>query len=503
MTFSVNFSARDFSSPVLAGLKADPIRLDWSAYGGPGQAEIRLMGDKGKLLQASRLLRCPVMINDKTGSPVWWGYVEEVIIFLEDVQISVSLEDLYNKVCVRYAFITPDHSSGEVLFTGFADDLASQSEFGVKEITLGQEGIDDDFAENLRDTFLKGSALPRSCLSQRSKAGGAYALVKCAGWLKTLSWLSYQNVEGFYANTGTGPGTFNFGQSASYQYPSQVFTPGASGSLKYAYFQLRGIGDPTRDLHAQLRDGSGTLLVTSESVSGSTLSSTAYRWTRFVFASPFDLVGGGTYMLGVTGSTTDPVRHFAIRTDENQGFPNGYGRYFNGSGWVNLPSITNPGGAPDLLFRALCITDTGRQISTIADAGSQFFTRISAPTSGILTCSFRDRGHDCLKEITALMALGTSNHRKILARVSPERQLEFYEQPEPDDPSVYMNERGDFISYQGIPRKPYFPPVGEFARYSGSSQILLPFDKNRMPVCFIERASYFPIAGRVVINSST
>ena len=207
-------------------------------------------------------------------------------------------------------------------------------------------------------------------------------------------------------------------------------------------------------------------------------------------------------MLGVTGSTTDPTRHFAIRTDENQGFPNGYGRYFNGTSWVNLPSITNPGGAPDLLFRALCITDTGRQISTIADAVSQFFTRISAPITGILTCSFRDRGHDCLKEITALMALGTSNHRKILARVSPERQLEFYEQPDPNDPSVYMDGKGVFITYQGTPLKPYFPPIGQYVRYFGSSHILMPFDKSRVPVCFIERASYFPITGKVVINSS-
>ena len=503
MRFSVSFSARDFSSPVFTGLVADPIRLDWSAYGGPERADIRLMGDKEKLLQTTRLLRCPVMINDRAGSPVWWGYVEEVVVLTGDVQIHVSLEDLYNKVRVRYGFMTPDHHSGDILVTDFADDVPSQRDYGVKTLTLRREGIDDEFAENLRDAFLASSSLPESRLSQVSKHGRSYGFVKCAGWFKTLSWQSYENQEGFYANTGSGPGTFTFGQSTSYQYPSQVFTPGASGSLKYAYFQLRGVGGPTRDVCAQLRDSSGSFLAVSEPVSGSTLSSTAYRWIKFVFTSPFDLVGGQTYMLGVTGTTTDPSRYFAIRTDENQGYSNGYGQYFNGTAWVGFPSITNPGGAPDLLFRALCITDTGRQISAIANAGNQFFTRISSPDSGLLTCPYRDQGEDCLNEIRRLMALGTNNHRKILARVSPDRQLEFYEQPDPGQPSVYMNEQSLFFTYQGTPLKPYFPPVGHFARYSGSSQILMPFDKNRVPVCFIERASFWQGTGKVVINSSS
>lgn len=207
-------------------------------------------------------------------------------------------------------------------------------------------------------------------------------------------------------------------------------------------------------------------------------------------------------MIGVTGNTTDPARYFAIRTDENQGFQNGYGRYFNGTSWINFPSITNPGGAPDLLFRSLCITDTGSQVSAIANAGNQFFTRITTPVTGVLSCPFRDNGYDCLKEIMALMASGTLDQRKILARVSPERQLEFYEQPDPENPSVYMDAMGHFFTHQGTALKAYFPPIGQFARYSGSSRMMHPFDKNRIPACFIESAAYWPKTQKVVINSS-
>ncbi len=500
MSLSVHFSARDFSSPILTGFKADPIRMDWTAYGGPEKAQIKLLGNEGELFQAACLLRCPVMVNDHIGSQVWWGFVEEVIVFWKGVRFTISLENLYNKVSVRYAFISPDNKLGEGLDIAPANDIPSQIEFGIKEITLHRSGIADDFAENLRDTFLLAAAWPKSTLSQRTAPGQTYALVNCAGWIKTLAWQSYKNSEGFYANAGPGPGVFSFGQSASYRTPTQVFTPGAAGSLKYAYFQLRGVGNPTRNLNAQLRDIAGTLLATSAGVSGSILSSIGYTWVKFSFAVPFTLVGGTTYMIGVTANTTDPVRYFAIRTDENENYSYGNGCYFNGASWVNLPSITNPGGVPDLLFRALCITDTGSQISAIANAGNQFFTRITAPSSGVLTCPYRDNGSDCLDEINGLMALGTTEQRKILASVSPERQLVFYEQPDPAVSTVFMDARGYFYTYQGTALSPCFPPVGQFAGFSGSNRLMLPFDKNRVPACFVESASYWPQTGKVRIN---
>jgi hypothetical protein len=501
MNFSLEFSTRDFSAPIFTGLYAQILQLDWSAAGGPAQAQIRLTGTGDRLIEASRLLRCPVMVRDKAGTPVWWGYVEDVVVYLEGAQISVSLAGLYNKVRVRYSFISPNNQINDQAFTNSAEDFVSQEEYGVKEITLQRHGIDDDFALNLRDTFLKGAALPRSALSQNQPGKQNRVVLKCAGWFKSLSWQSYQNLEGFYANPGPGPGVFNFGQSSSTRYPSQVFAPGADGALHYAYFQLRGIGNPTRNLNGQLRDASGNLLAASDPVAGSALSSTAYRWVKFTFPMPFNLAAGTTYMLGVTANTVDPSRYFAIRSDENQSYADGYALYFNGSSWVYLPSVTNPGSAPDLIFRAVCIADTGSQIEEIASAGSQFFTRITAPISLVKTCPYRDNGEDCLKEIQNLMALGTSNHRRILARVTPERQLEFYEQPDPYNPSVYMDARGHFWTFQGTPLKAYFPPVGQFARYSGSSRILLPFDKARMPACFIEGASYYPQSGRLKIRT--
>lgn len=500
MMLSVDFYEHDFSVPILIGLHMQPVKLSWSVYGGPEFAEIRLDGEAGKLLQMTRLIRCPVQISDSSGRPVWWGFVQDVLIFLDEVKIKVSLADLYNRVTVHYTFISPDSTTADDFWTTTANFQPSQDVYGVKAITLHRSGIDDNFAEELRDTFLNLSAWPRSILSQRLERGSTHARVRCSGWFKTLAWQGYQNTEGFYANDGSGPGTFNFGQSSSYRTPAQRFTPGAPVDLKYAYFQLRSVGGCTRNLNAQLRDASGVLLAASGAVSGVSLSSTYYSWVKFTFSTPYTLSAGTTYMIGVTGNGTNPTQYFALRTDENQTFTSGYGQYYNGVSWVTIPSITNPGGAPDLIFRALCISDTGAQISDIASAGNQFFTRITEPPTGVFTCPFRDNGYDCLSELQALMDLGTSNHRRILARITSDLHLEFYEQPDPNLPAVYLDQRGQFLTFQGMLLKAYSPPVGQYASYSGSEHILMPFDKARVPVCFIERAVFYPDTGQVEIN---
>ncbi|MDY6847260.1 MAG: hypothetical protein SVP52_09010 [Chloroflexota bacterium] len=441
------------------------------------------------------------MVNDISGIPVWWGYVQEIIIYLDNTKITISLDNLFNSVSVRYSFISPNAGLSDMLMTPIASDLSSQAAFGTKEIMLQRIGIDDDFALSLRDTFLNSAALPQSILSQNRTSKNDRVILKCSGWFKTLAWKYYQSEEGFYANTGSGPGVYNFANSSLRRYPSQLFTPGDTVFLKYAYFQLRKVGSPTRNLNAQLRSESGSLLATSDPVSGSTLSPTSYRWVRFLFSDPEILTVDETYMIGVTGNSVNGSHYFSIKSDENQSFQDGYAKYYNGSSWFNLPSITNPGGLPDLIFRVVGFKDTGDQISSIAIAGDQFFTRIESLASHVYTCPYLDYGDDCLTELKNIMALGTSNHRRILAHVSPKRELQFYEQPDPDIPTVYMNAKGQFVTFQGTLLKPYFPPVGQFAQYSGSARVLLPFDKLRLPACFIEGATYYPQTGSVKIYS--
>ncbi len=58
-----------------------------SAFGGPEKAELLVDGPKDELLDLVNLLRCGVTVRDGQGEPVWWGYIEEVQVELEEVVV--------------------------------------------------------------------------------------------------------------------------------------------------------------------------------------------------------------------------------------------------------------------------------------------------------------------------------------------------------------------------------------------------------------------------------
>jgi len=506
MTFSVNFQTRDFATPITLGQKVTPLKMSWSVYGGPDAASLRLDGPALGLEELTKLLRSPVTLTDPTGQPTWWGLVSQVTIYLENTQIRVSLDTLFNSVKVSYSFVSPDNRLGDHQFTTPAADLASQQDYGTKEKVLHQFQIDDDFAAGLQQTFLAQHAWPRSLLSQRLRAGAAYALINCEGWFKTLAWQNFQNHHGFYANYGPSPGAHVFGYT-NIRLPAQRITPGINCQLKYLYFQIRKQASPTSNLIARCYSESGgvpnTILGTSSSVSGAAQSATSYQWVKFTFPSPISLTAGVSYWFTVSSTTTNTTNYYLIRTDENAGYfqDNHYARYYNGSAWVLIPNITQPATPPHLIFRAVTLQDTADQLQTAINAADQFLPRVKIPQTGVLTSPYRYDQINCLGEIKRLMDLGTSNHRRILATVSHQRHLEFYEQPDPDLPTCYMNQNSRFQTFQGALLKPHQPPVGQFVRFSGSNRITMPFDKARVPTCFIEGAEYNPATGRVRVKT--
>jgi len=507
--FHVNFSRRDFSGPVLPAVSLTPDRLSWSAFGGPHQASFSARDAFQNLLDLASLLRCGVMVRDHQNTPVWWGFVDQVIIFLEEVQVKVSLDALFNQVKVVYSFLSPDNKLADQFETDWAVNLQSQREFGIKATILRRTNLDDHFAASLRDTFLSLHAFPTSELSQRSQSGYVRADIHCSGWFKTLAWQNYQNQEGFYANYGPGPGVFAFGDSPAQRLVAQSFIPGADVALKYAYFRLRAEGSPTTSLTAQVRENDswrpGAVLSESSPVSGASLPGLKYAWFRFAWQTPFQLSAGVRYWITLDPGDVDPVNYFYIKTDENMNYRQlwQFGRYYNQSTdtWLLIPSITAPDSRPDLIFRLVCVSDTGDQIVDIASSCNQFFEKVLSFSTGVLSSPYRINGVDGLKEIQDLMNLGTSRQRLVLAKVTPERHLIFYEQPDPDQPDIYIDAHSRFFTKQCVPIPSYLPPVGRFARLAATTRFNLPWDRNRLPACFILRADYFPQTGRVVVKS--
>ena len=137
----------------------------------------------------------------------------------------------------------------------------------------------------------------------------------------------------------------------------------------------------------------------------------------------------------------------------------------------------------------------------IADTGHQFFKVVRSLTTGVQTSPFRYRQQSCLKEIKDLMALGIANQRMILADVSSDLVLKFYEQPDPTVPTAFMDRNGRFFTREGRQIDPHSPPVGQWVGLADMNHFTMPFDKARVPGCFIKHATYDLVSGRVKVNS--
>jgi hypothetical protein len=497
MTLHATIHNRDFSAQPIRPINFRIDKLTWSIYGGPDEAFLSAGSTTERLLEYSSLLRCPITISEEFSIPAWWGYINKISFYFEKINFIIDLEDLYNRVNVKYSFLSPDGKLSEYLETGFSEDAFSKSEFGTREIVLKQSNIDDDFALNLRNTFLDLSAFPRTALSPSSKLGDPIIKLHCKGWFHTLDWVSYENLDGFYANHGPGPGAVASGDSTIASI-AQSFTPAASTSIKHAYFLMRKVGSPTNTIWCRLYSDSGdapnAILATTGSVLGSTLPAYNYTWIKFTFATSYTLTAATKYWIVFYPATSSSTNHYQLRVDENSNFSqaNHYARQYSSSAWNLITSVTNPGSRPDLYFRVVCERDTGAQLFDIATASNQFFTFIGNITSGVKTSPYRDYGFSGLKEVLSLMKLGTSNQRLITSSVNSQRRLYWYEQPDPNVPTVYLDRYGRFFSLDQKLIQPYFPPIGQFATVSGIDRLTMPFDRHRIPTYFVDQATYTP-----------
>jgi hypothetical protein len=159
-------------------------------------ATITASGPRQAVFELLETLRYGVTIYAATDPQVWLGFVETVNVAYENGALTgISLRDMANRVAVAYSYVEPGTSTvGVRKTTAWADDLASQAEFGVKEALISSDGTTNAGAAALRDTYLAEHALPVATTSYNGMATGAVtAQITCAGWLSTLGWKTYAN----------------------------------------------------------------------------------------------------------------------------------------------------------------------------------------------------------------------------------------------------------------------------------------------------------------------
>lgn len=450
---AVNLTSADTAREVGAG---DGMLVEWFSHvarGGPETAKATMKGDVVTLTQYLILLRSPVTIYSPFGIKVWWGYLHEMTLKIGALEITVSLDEMYNRVWVIYNRVDPGRSGvGTQVTTAYAEDTHSQSVYGIKELKQTLADAFDTQAISARDAILEISKYPQSGLDITDADGNenmGEITFMCKGWWDTLEWRYYSNTAGYIGYTDAGAGDRPVGAGDSVPKVAQSIT--WTGTENWSPYSIRvKVGKnnaPTDDFVVELcADSAGApgSVLASKTVNNSLLTSTV-DWYEFVLTSNPSLVPGTTYWIQCRRSGADDATHYyVVDVNESLGYAGGIFRCWNGSSW-----IVRPGADADMNFEVLGIQETTAQISSIVKASGQFIlAQRYDNSSGVYTSQYRDGTQDAKSYVEALLDAGTSNKKRLLAEVTDARALRIYEEtPYSVDAALLVTGHGKI--YQG------------------------------------------------------
>ncbi len=177
---------------------------NWSASdrGGMKQASISASGSGESLAYLLSRLGDRVEIYNDMGDPVWWGTLWDLEITLGNVVVSMSLDDVYNRVAVIYPFRKEDGSE-ESRTTTWVEDADSIERFGVRELLYGMSVAFSDSAVIARDQILARYAFPAPVISTQSNTDFGARLTAMGNWYK-LDSVYYRNIDGLVEHQGGG-----------------------------------------------------------------------------------------------------------------------------------------------------------------------------------------------------------------------------------------------------------------------------------------------------------
>ena len=421
----VTIYRRDFSAlAVQPGVEFKVERYSRNVIGGPKRATISATGDYAELWNLLNHFRAPVEIYTDRGERVWWGYISAVE---PDVNVGfgADLATMYNRIAVGY-------TNQNVRFTTqWSENADSVSAYGQKEILLSKTDSNLADALALRDTALAERATPSSPL-KFSGSGSPKATITCSGWLETLDWKYYTNLTGKESYEITGSGGREIGEDDR-PILAQSFQIAATTAWNATSIWIRpwkqGDTIPTDNLVVSLcSDAAGVpgTVLASGSLAAADIGLQA-EWLEVVLSAAVTLNPATTYWIKINRSgAVAESNYFMVDTNFNAGYERGAILLYN----TNLAAWTSESLWGDLLFQIIGNTETSGQIGTLITNCGQFFGgTILEAASGINANPYRDGDTGALYELLKILAVGTSNKRRLLCEVTPNRYLRVYEEP--------------------------------------------------------------------------
>lgn len=440
-----NFAAGPADVP--GGLRFTAGRYSHRAVGGPHTAEIIVMGSPAELRHLAGLLRCPVVIYNDKGEPVWWGYVETAEWRARSMVESVTLAGLYNRVRVDYAHEYGDEA-GKVDSTGWSVYGAGvdPNGYGRRELMLHMAKATAGSAQNYRDSELARLQNPQREWLPGS-AGERGGRLLCRGWWNTLGWRHLERFSlvraGYqFENPAAlmplfikaSDGTQDIAATAVYQ----SFTVPATVTFRIMAFYMRRTAAPDAlsSVGVDARFRSGATPTTSIAVSARRHPSTIseeFSWLPFLFSSQQTANTSTTYWAGYgRGGWSGGVE---VAADEGMGYTGGTLLYQRAG--ENTFRSRSPNA--DIGFALWDILDSTELIGLIATTMGEFITGYDVEAaSGIEFTTDREPDQNALDELQLLIKAGTTNQRRVLVEVRPDRRVRI--RPEPAATAA-----GDFV----------------------------------------------------------
>ena len=184
---------RSFALMDTARLELAPMEWEAEAIGGPSYATVEATGDLHGLWAALGWLGCHLRIVNGAGTPVWWGMVTGLEMSTGAARVSLTLDEVCNRLNVVYSY---DNADGEVEEgeTGWAQDDASVARYGRLEERISKSDVDATVAAQKRATWLAQSATPQPVVEWADRAPGL--TLRAVGYWQLLRRVYYANALG-------------------------------------------------------------------------------------------------------------------------------------------------------------------------------------------------------------------------------------------------------------------------------------------------------------------
>lgn len=201
INMNVDITALDLTSPVDTNdLLFDVQTYDEEVIGGSKKADIYVTGVEDSLWRTLEWLRHGVTIYKSEMNYKWLGYISGVTVNLGDYTVSISLDEVRNKVLVIYSEPVL-YGSAEKKTTAWLEDTDSSGTWGVKETKVSRGNITTVQAEALRASVLDALRYPTPDNDVGVYGSSMQVVLHCKGWYDTASWRYFEQSQGFEAHT--------------------------------------------------------------------------------------------------------------------------------------------------------------------------------------------------------------------------------------------------------------------------------------------------------------